>query len=183
MTKRPNAKPDTETPSSENKDARKTFSVIVPHELEARLSASAKDNKRNRNAEVIARLESSYSQPLFQNNFGDTDIFAFCQIIGRMIHYAQLDSGSLVFDDEEAHSALKKDISDVLDAFGPDGGIPAPGQGVSPRVRGHLDKLYQMKKHGRGDDESADAHATEQILDDLGDNFRDKLEPKLETIH
>ena len=112
------------------------------------------------------------------DDFGTSEVFALCRVIGRLIDSSQRWSAGFVFDDAEAHSELKADVCAILDTFGPDGGVPTPGHDVSSRARGHLTQLYNMKKRGRDPaDESASAFAVEETLKALG-KFADKLEMK-----
>ena len=176
MNKRPEQKLGRPTINESEKVNRKTFSVIVPHELEARLSASAKNNKRNRNAEIIARLEASYLAT-FVGGYGDADTGAISQMIERLIYFSKLSTGGNVWDDPQAHKDLKADVCAILDTFGPNPGIPDPDK-ASPRARGQLDQFRTMKMHGRQGDESADAYAVEEIVNKLSPEMATKLEAK-----
>lgn len=176
MTKKPKKKTGRPRLTDEERASKKTFSIITPTELEARLQVDAERNKRNRNAEVVARLEASYSDT-FVGGYGDADTGAISQIIERLIFYSQLGSGGTVWDDPQAHEDLKADIFAVLDTFGPNPGIPRPDD-ASPRARGQLDQLRTMRMHGRQSDESADAYAVEEIVGKLSDKMASRLEVK-----
>lgn len=162
----------------EEKAKRTRFSVSTSVELEERLQQAAKENNRDRSAEAADRLEASFGNELFMVDFDTPEVFGLCRIIGGLISSSQRWNSGFDFDDPQAHSELKADVCAILDAFGPDGGVPAPGPDVSSRARGHLTQLYNMKKHGRDPaDESASAIAAEEILEALG-KFADRLEPK-----
>jgi hypothetical protein len=168
-------------PLTDEERVQKTrFTSVIPTDLTKRLQESADQNKRNRNAEVVARLEESFSQPLFRADFGDTEVFALCRVIGRMIHRYKVFEGDFLFEDAGAHAEMKDAIGALLDAFGPDGGIPEPTPDETAgqrRARSNLTAMLRIKQHGRGDDESADAVAIEETLDELG-KLADKLVPK-----
>jgi hypothetical protein len=162
--------------TDEERASKKTFSIITSADLEARLQEDAERNKRNRNAEVIARLEASYSAT-FVGGYGDADTGAVSQIIERLIYFSQLSTGGIIWDDPQAHKDLKADVCAILDAFGPEPGIPASND-ASPRARGQLTQIRAMKAHGRQGDESADAYAAEEIVSKLSPSMAKKLEMK-----
>ena len=175
MTKTPKPKIGRPSLTDEERASKKTFSIITSADMEARLQKHARRNKRNRNAEVVARLEASL-QEMFVGIYKDADAAAISQIIERMMHYSQLSSGGSVWDDPQAHADLKGDIAAVLDTFGPNPGIPSPDD-ASPRARGQLDQLRRMQIQGRiEDDESAEAYIVEEIVGKLSDKMANKLE-------
>jgi len=181
MAKKQKRRPGRPAHTPEEKAQKTRFSVVLPAELNELLQQSAIENDTKRNAEIITRLEASYTQPLFQADFGDTETFALCRIIGRMIHHYKIFEGDILWDDPAALGEMKEAISALLDAFGPDGGVPAPTLDETSgqrRARSSLTGLYRMKQHGRDpEDTSADAIALEETLEELG-KLADKLAPK-----
>jgi hypothetical protein len=167
------------TPEEKAQKAR--FSISASAELTKQLQQAADENSRDRNAEAVARLEASFLQPLLMADFGDSETFALCRIIGRMIHHYKIFEGDFLWEDAGAHAEMKEAISTLLDAFGPHGGVPEPAPDETAghrRARSNLTGLHRMKQHGRQGDDSADAFAIEETLAALG-KLAEKLEPKV----
>jgi len=181
MAKKQMRKPGRPAHTPEEKAQKTRFSVVLPTELSELLQQSAIENNTKRNADIIARLEASFTQPLFQADFGDSETFALCRIIGRMIHRYKAFEGDTLWEDLAALGEMKEAISALLDAFGPDGGVPTPTPSETPgqrRARSSLTNLHQMRQHGRDpEDKSADAIAIEETLEELG-KLAEKLVPK-----
>lgn len=70
-------------PPEERKHSRK-FSIHMPADLEAKLKDVAVKKGGNRNAEIIERLEASFSH-FDEADFGPPHIFSLCRFLGILV--------------------------------------------------------------------------------------------------
>lgn len=159
------------------------ISARIPHDLKAQLSEAAEKSGLSVNQEVGVRLTHSFTHFHFEelNEFGSSEIFSVCRLIGMMMRGYHAFDGDEMWENERAHSELKDAVVTILDAFGPHGGMPEPFQDETDgqrRGRSRLSQLYRgraLPDYSEG--QSANDFSHLEIWEGLGDLAK-KLEPK-----
>ena len=127
MAKSSNKGPGRRALTEEERAERSKFSIQMPADLEARLIRAAELNARKKNPEIVDRLEQSFStQNVEMSDFGSPQVFAMCRFLGMMIRNFEVFERDEIWNNPAAHQELKDAVVTVLDAFGPEGGIPEP---------------------------------------------------------
>lgn len=164
--------------------------------LKAKLIEATKVSGFSLNQEIEVRLNHSFSSHnLDKSDFGSPQILSVSRLLGMMMRNFQAFEGEELWNGEEAHEELKDAILTVLNAFGPQGGIPEPSKGetagqrrgrnwitqfrnagnIAPRMKaGKLNKQNEGAYY-MGDDFTHDEYAFREIWIGLG-SLANKLE-------
>ena len=99
--------------------------------------------------------------------------------LGMMMRNYHAFEGDELWDNTETHAELKDAVITILDAFGPDGGIPEPRKGETAgqrRGRSRLQQLSENRTFAEGPN-MADDYSLVEIWEGLG-LLSKKLEAK-----
>jgi len=120
----------------------------VTAELKAALVAAHKRSGFSLSQEIALRLDHSFTfYSLDINEFGSHQNLAVCRLIGMMLrNYHVLEGGGL-WDNSETHEELKEAVMTILEAFGPNGGIPKEMQGETAGQRRGRSRLVQLTQN------------------------------------
>ena len=122
----------------------------VPESIKLQLQGAANANGLSFSQEMAMRLDRSFTQhSLDAAEFGSTSNLAVCRLIGMMMRNYHAFEGDEMWNEPESHQELKDAVATMLDAFGPDGGIPEPEPNETSgrrRGRSRLTQLVQNKE-------------------------------------
>lgn len=160
----------------------------VTAELKASLVEASEKSGYSLSQEIAQRLDHSFTFfNLDVNEFGSTQNLAVCRLIGMMMRNYHAFEGEGLWDNSDTHGELKEAVITILDAFGPDGGIPEPfleETAGKRRGRSRLDQLSKNKKlpervtvDGKVIERSSDEYSFPEIWKGLG-SLANKLEGK-----
>jgi hypothetical protein len=162
-----------------------TVSLRVPVELKGRIERDAEQQGKSANKEMADRLERS--RPNFgyidEWVFGDAETHNVMRLIGMMVRNIRNAEGGELWNNPKVHGDLKEAIVVVLDALGPDGGVPTPSNTETDGERRGRSWLNQVRtSRGKQIDKFptanhvSDEYALEVICDCIGRPLLDRLE-------
>jgi hypothetical protein len=160
----------------------------VPQFILDLLQSSADANGCSRNQEIALRLDHSFTHyNLDVSEFGSPQNLAVCRLIGMMLRNYHAFEGEELWNNADTHEELKDAVVALLDAFGPDGGVPAPHKDETAghrRGRSKLEQLTQnktlaapIKVEGKIIERTSDQYSFMEIWKALGP-LNKKLEVK-----
>jgi hypothetical protein len=174
-------------PAKPEEDKKQTVTVSLRMEpgLHERLKNDAEMQGKSANKEMADRLERTLSQGGYIDHsvFGERQTHNLMRLIGMMVRNLHLSEGDEIWEHPDTHQELKDAVSTVLDAFGPNGGIPREFDEESAgqrRARLWLNRIKEAKNappiKSEYESHNQDEFALEVILDCLGEKLTDKLE-------
>jgi hypothetical protein len=152
MTNEHNKNPVGAPPKGPYANRNAALNMRVTKNLKERLMASATANGYSLSQEVELRLDHSFSlHGLDANEFGTSEVLSICRLIGMMMRVAQQLEGEQLWESREAHQELKDAIVTILDAFGPDGGMPQPHKDETRGQQRGRSRLTQLRQNQNKD--------------------------------
>lgn len=140
-------------PPKLEKDKKKTVTVSLRmgRGLRDDLEKDAVLQEKSVNKEIVDRLKWTLPQGGYIDNwvFGESQNHNLMRLIGMMTRNIWSSEGDEMWNNPAAHKELKDAVNTVLDAFGPDGGIPVPTMKETSgqrRGRSWLNQFYYARE-------------------------------------